>query len=409
MSELLPPDTKAGNQALQRQPARPPGYNRGERCVIDAVDDESAIAQWVKEKSRASQQTGASYRKEADRLKLWLYYINKQLADVTRNDFEGLERLLEAPPPELVMKRRYRRNDRRWRPFTGPLRPSSRYQSMIIMRSCLQYLVEVGYLAANPMPAPIRPPLKWAPTARSLPPEARQLLLEAIDQETDAPDKLVRLKAMIKRWNIMVLYRLGARASEQTKLRMGDVQKVLLKGRYVWQIAFVGKGNKPAELPMTPFMMGLLADLRYELGMPTWPQEHESFPLCPSLRGLTENGYRQPPTPANRTTVYRQTKNMMANARDMAQARGNAEAAAILAKASPHWLRHTILREMADNNVDHRLIRAQGRHASFETTQRYITPEKADLYDAMLNQDALADAPQNNEAVIKGASDDFGE
>ena len=53
--------------------------------------------------------------------------------------------------------RKLARNHPLWRPFAGPLAPSSIRQSLVVVNSLFSWLVEAGYLAGNPL-ALTRPP-----------------------------------------------------------------------------------------------------------------------------------------------------------------------------------------------------------------------------------------------------------
>lgn len=54
---------------------------------------------------------------------------------------------------------------------------------------------------------------------------------------------------------------------------------------------------------------------------------------------------------------------------------GDPAGAAILRRASPHWLRHTAATHQADAGSDLRFIQKNLRHASLETTSLYLHAE----------------------------------
>ena len=49
--------------------------------------------------------------------------------------------------------------------------------------------------------------------------------------------------------------------------------------------------------------------------------------------------------------------------------------ASVLRAASTHWFRHTSLTHQAELGVDLRYLQATARHASIETTQKYLHQE----------------------------------
>ena len=55
--------------------------------------------------------------------------------------------------------------------------------------------------------------------------------------------------------------------------------------------------------------------------------------------------------------------------------------ASILRAASTHWFRHTSLTHQAERGVDLRYLQATARHASIETTQKYLHREHKKWHD----------------------------
>ena len=69
-----------------------------------------------------------------------------------------------------------------WRPFAGPLSPSSQRQALSILNALLLWLVEAGYLAGNPLALSRRKKRLIAPRAsRFLPMEHWQAVKSTIE------------------------------------------------------------------------------------------------------------------------------------------------------------------------------------------------------------------------------------
>ena len=113
-------------------------------CIRDR-NDIDAVKAWLA-RFADTQATFSSYRKEVERLLLWsVIEAGKPLSSLTHEDFLVFQRFLADPQPaeRWVMKpgRKWSRYDPAWRPFAGPLKPSSQRQSIIILNTMFSWLV----------------------------------------------------------------------------------------------------------------------------------------------------------------------------------------------------------------------------------------------------------------------------
>src|SRR3546814_17431418 len=82
--------------------------------------------------------------------------ISDWSSDVCSSDLDLLayQHFLNDPQPaaQWVMRagRKVARAHADWRPFAGPLAPTSRRQAIIILNSMFSWLVTAGYLAGTP-------------------------------------------------------------------------------------------------------------------------------------------------------------------------------------------------------------------------------------------------------------------
>ncbi|GHA86756.1 tyrosine-type recombinase/integrase [Modicisalibacter luteus] len=164
-------------------------------------------------------------------------------------------------------------------------------------------------------------------------------------------------------------YLLAPRIAEMAQARMGDFQ--YREGRWWWSV--VGKGSKLASIPVPPDMLVLLADWRGARGLEALPDSDDDHPLLCRLDGKTEVTDNQ---------LYRLMKEAFCQAaNDLAQkgaGEGQVGIAAMtrqLAKASPHWLRHTAITHQAQAGVELRYLARTARHARLDTTARYLHAE----------------------------------
>ena len=117
---------------------------------IEAQSDAEAVAAWLAE-YQDSPQTWKCYRREAERLLLWLASQRYQPQDMNRDMLRQFEAFLENPQPATQWVGPTRpRHHPQWRPFRGGLSPASRRQSLVILQGMFSWLVEAGWVSHNP-------------------------------------------------------------------------------------------------------------------------------------------------------------------------------------------------------------------------------------------------------------------
>jgi site-specific recombinase XerC len=101
--------------------------------------------------------------------------------------------------------------------------------------------------------------------------------------------------------------------------------------------------------------------------LPPIPARDEAVPAVMSIAGDTDRN----PTPA---AIYLIVKEVFLRAADALVAT-DPVGAAILQRASTHWLRHSAASHQADAGTDIRFIQRNLRHAPIETTGLYLHAE----------------------------------
>jgi site-specific recombinase XerD len=111
--------------------------------------DLTLVRQWLDAKPR-SPHTRSSYRKEAERLLLWLARERLRLAEITVELLQRYAAFLAAPEPAAFWCGPASPRDRvHWRPFEGPLGASSQTAALRVVRALLKSLSKRGVFEGN--------------------------------------------------------------------------------------------------------------------------------------------------------------------------------------------------------------------------------------------------------------------
>jgi integrase/recombinase XerD len=349
------------------------GANRARHAIaqIAATNDLDAIRAWLA-RFIDTKTTFDNYRKEAERLLLWsVLQLGKPLSSLTHEDLLVYQHFLADPQPAAKWSanggRKHPRDDPRWRPFYGPLSPSSQRQAMVILNVMFAWLVQAGYLAGNPLSLARQRARRAKPrVTRYLSPELWQEVknwIQAMPQETGRErEHYARV-----RWLFTLLYLGGLRITEVGDNTMGGFfVRRDGNGEERWWLEVMGKGAKERLVPATAEMMAELSAYRRERGLPALPSEAEDTPLVLPIG--------QSRKPLTRAGLHRIVKQVFGGVSATLRERGAefAQRANQLEQASAHWLRHSAGSHMADQQVDVRLVRDNLGHASLTTTSQYL-------------------------------------
>ena len=327
------------------------GTNRAQApqlCQIDAADDVTAIGVWLAEFAH-SPHTLRSYRKEALRLLSWATGVRrKAISSLTREDVLAYESFLA----ESVL------DDEAT--HAPALSATSQRYAMGVVGGLFTYLVNAGYLAGNP----------WTLRRRKQQPRVRQVeryldqaqwtavlaFIETLPHQT----RRERQHYERARWVVRFVYEPALRVSEAAQARASD----FVRRRGKWWLRVLGKGSVYGEIPIRDELMAEFACYRAFHGLPPTPSVLEATPVILSIAGRVEGCL----TP---TAVYLIVKDVFVQAAD-ALAESDPVTAAVLRRASTHWLRHAAASHQADSGTDLRNIQKNLRHASIETTAVYL-------------------------------------
>lgn len=265
------------------------GANRAREASrqITADDDLAAVAAWLARYAGVPG-TVATYRKEAERLILWaILQHGKPLSSLTHEDLLLYERFLADPQPAwrwvMASRKKLARSSPDWRPFAGPLSPTSVRHAMTILNALFAWLVQAGYLAGNPLSLARRRSAKTAPRVTRYLTHAHWDIVKATIETLPVATERDRLHAARCRWLFSVLYLAGLRLAEIASTRMGAVfSRRDAAGVERWWIEVHGKGGKTRLVPATDELIAELARYRRICGLPPSPQIGETRTLrCP--------------------------------------------------------------------------------------------------------------------------------
>ena len=235
---------------------------------------------------------------------------------------------------------------------------------MGIVAGLFTYLVNAGYLAGNP----------WTLRRRKNLSRPRQIERYLDHAQWNAvlrfietlPQGRMRERQHYERarWVVRFLYDSALRVAEAANARGND----FVRRRQTWWLRVLGKGGVVGEVPVSEELMADLARYRAFHRLAPTPSALDTTPVIVSVAGRANRCL----TP---TAVYLIVKDVFSRAAD-ALASADPITAAVLRKASTHWLRHTAASHQADAGTDLRHIQKNLRHASIDTTAIYLHAEE---------------------------------
>jgi site-specific recombinase XerD len=351
------------------------GANRaiGNRPQITVNTDADAIKIWLA-RYFDTKTTFDSYRKEAERLLLWsVIELGKPLSSLSHEDFLVYQRFLANPLPAerwIMSQRKVARDDSKWRPFAGPLSPTSQRQAIVILNGMFSWLVNAGYLAGNPLSLSRNRQRKAKPRVTRFLDEDLwkevKLTIESMPRETHRE----REHYQRVRWLFSLLYITGVRVSEVTQNTMGGFfSRKDKNSESRWWLEITGKGDKTRIVPATNELMLELNRYRREMGLSLNPIEGEATPLLLPIGGKQRA--------MTRSAVHLILKHIFNITAKRLQERGPDFIAQVarLEAASAHWMRHTAGSNMTSGDMDIRHVRDNLGHESISTTNNYLHSE----------------------------------
>ncbi|HLO63585.1 MAG TPA: phage integrase family protein [Azonexus sp.] len=373
-------------------------------CLISARHDRDAIDAYLY-KFRAQEKTRRAYQKEIERFLLWCITMRgTPMSSVLQDDCEAYKDFIGAIPESWIGQKR-KRHEAGWRPFAGPLSPSSQRYAIQAIRLFFNWLVNVRYLGGNPWMTVADP--RVATTIhpiqidKALPETLWSKLIASgglIDQLCTTPDEVLRqryrLRGATARLSMSAQFRLVRAAllligdtgirREEAAYATRDKLKPLTDTPDMWELDVLGKRNKwRTVFPSKRAIDALRAhwadrgsDFTYGLGEvpllsplmapPTESAQAKHFDGEQQLqeRGFSVDGLYQVIKTALRRIATDETFPLDEGERRQ------------LLRAAPHAFRHTFGTHAVASEVPLDVVQKVLGHASLQTTTIYVQAEK---------------------------------
>ena len=362
------------------------GYYRAppEQCLLQANNDYDAILAWLN--SKQAGHTRRAYTKEAERLLLWAILERKKpISSLSVEDCLAYRDFLRNPVPSdrWCGERGRARWSPLWRPFNGPLTPSSERHALNVLTSLFRWLVDQRYLVGNPFQA-VPPTLDATPkiqTGRSLTKKQWIFIQEFLDAQKDGGASR-RLRIVL-----YLGYATGLRLAELAHAKCGDLQQQVFDDDQTgWMLSVLGKGHRIREVPIPDSLMGLINQylgFRGLMGGVSDPNNRDAYLIGkidhPELRG--QPGY-EAKEGISVGTLAAQLKQFFNDA-GKSLAKEQPQSGTRLRQASTHWLRHTHGSHAVASGTPIEIVQNNLGHANLATTTIYVTTEHKRRHAAM--------------------------
>ena len=380
-----------------------------------AADDYQILKDFLLQYT-GSRDTYTAYRREAERLAQWSWFISgKSLLELRRPDIEAYIAFCQSPPKawigtkkvaRFIMRGGKRMPNPGWRLFVATTKKSASktgkkpeagdyqfsqkaLQSLFIANSSFyNYLIREGISEINPV-SQIRQKSKFLRKQqnkrqiRRLTSLQWEFVIETAEKMADSNhDKYERTLFIMSALYLMYLRISELTTTSRWEPQMGHFYQDSFDN---WWFKTVGKGNKERDITVSEAMLGALARYRHHRGLtPALPTPCESTPLIHKLIG--QGGVES--TRQIRVLVQECFDNAIAA---MAKEDFIDESKA-LAEATVHWLRHTGISD--DLNKRGRPIvhvRDDAGHTSSATTDLYNDAELQARHNSGKNKKVLPD------------------
>ena len=348
------------------------------RVADDPITEAQTDAEIAREfigNGELSPKSIANSQKELFRFLTWCREeAKKTLTQLNVADLNAYKEFLRNPPPDWVSTTKWPRSDPRYRPFTGPLSDPSRRQAMIAVKGLLAFAEQTGYLRRNPAALVRNVRTRVASRiTRYLTPEAIALAVDTVSRREPDPPAALRRRER-DRFMLIAFAHTGARLNELVSANMGSIYS---EGSDRWWLDVIGKGNKPRRLPVPTEMLEALRRYREAFALAPQAGRADRTPLVLSSRSRAV-------TRLTDEAAAEAVKRVFLEAAHAAARAGQDDIAASLRHASAHWLRHSMLTNLANNGVQLKTLQDTAGHANIATTAGYLHKTDNERHDEII-------------------------
>lgn len=332
---------------------------------VHADDDIQAVSVWLAARAERSPHTLDAYRRESQRLLVWLNEQQLNLKNMHLSDLHRYYQHLQHPPEHWLRPRKPHQSQvlLDTQLLISGLSPSSLDYARRVLGLLFDYLQQAGYLSRNLVRLSQRPATLQQQSdtvQRFLTVEQWQWLWQWLSKRP-RHTAMADAHFMRDRWLLLLLYQTGLRRDEVARACMADFKQTA----HGWVLQVIGKGRKQRNVSIHPQLMHALAEYRHWLGvLSPEPQPHEQhLPLIAAFN--QQAGFKPLTARAIGLVIQRLGQAAAVDCPDP-------QMAATFQQLSTHWLRHT--------NATHRLLSGASLettqdelgHADPKTTRRYV-------------------------------------
>jgi len=361
-----------------------------------ANNDMQAIVRYLSSYTTAGKHRAFdSYRREIERFYLWCILQKKvALSSVTLGDAQAYQNFLKNIPHSWIYSKPIERFSPLWRPFRGQLSAKNQNYALGVLKQFFRQLVESGYLTSSAFSS-LQKTVEVTTgfsidTTRAFNSDDLKRIRQALDTLPDlkSPDPHKAAKARRTKLMMEIALTTSMRRSEICTASLKNLRFIDLKGKRetVPVIDIVGKGKKARIVPLSTQLLEQIQ------------QHHEDFrllrgnnpallvdleltqPLLLNLEPSVDEA-RQERTPRAAISdggLYQLFKRFM---RHIEKQHGPTR----LAKATPHWSRHTFAHAVLNANYGGKGLPLAQRllgHSSLSTTGQYVEQDNTELIQA---------------------------
>lgn len=355
------------------------GNNRGDKSLnrLSRDNDFEAINIWLSRFDRTSH-TYRAYKKEAERLVLWsVIERDKPVSSLDFEDVIAYKEFLGNPTPreKWVAPPSYKRFSKDWRPFAGPLSPTSKQYALTVLSSMCEFLWRQNYLASNPFDGLPPSPSPRMLVEKALPEDDFKQFLSWLSKKEDHSGRTVYIA-------ILLMARAGLRREEVCNLK----RKNLVFDKK-WVLRFEGKGGRYRVVPLPNVCINAIKNHLLLKGYNKFEVMVGDIPiLSPEKRiCLKDESDKRQGKGYTGNGLWRLIKSALSNFSE----REGLEEGIDISDSHPHAFRHTFGMHAVKRGMDLTAIQKILGHRSVATTTIYTQGDIEYLHQQseLLNKD----------------------
>lgn len=349
---------------------------------VEPDDDIRALTIWLRAHGARSPRTMEAYKREANRLLVWLKERQLLLSEMTARDAEAFLDHLKNPPAHWIAPRKASKNTQLspTQLLVGPLSSSSVNYSRKVLRHLMRYLQDAKYLRHNVFTFTGKRNAEGEEVTTSET-EVRRYLdvaswqyLKYWLESMPIGTKRENAHAARARWVFHLLYHTGIRCSEAVSGRLTNFRRLTNLNGNEWVIKVEGKGRKVRYVPANSSLMAEHRRFLSSLEPLPGSESCDDLPLIPSVHRARRN---EPLSRRSLSNIVREIAYQAARECEDEHIKRQIE------QMTTHWLRHT--------NATHRFLAG----ASLESTQDalgHASPQTTRIYVQTTDHARQADA-----------------